>query len=99
MIIRILSLSYLKDVNVVASKAKSVLKLNIFNDILCRRLCWKKKDKFSTMNALKWSVSSGLLAVGVTFIQFYVVMLPESDNAIATVYLGKISLILLAVST
>lgn len=64
---------------------------------LCRRLCWKKKDKFSTMNALKWSVISGILAIGMICVQSYVVMTPEMDNTIAIVYLAKISLILLAV--
>ncbi|CAL8144077.1 unnamed protein product [Orchesella dallaii] len=64
-----------------------------------RRLCWKKKDKFSTVNALKWSVSSGILAIGVTFVQFYFLLLPEGDKRIAIIYCVKISLILLAVAT
>ncbi|CAG7826132.1 unnamed protein product [Allacma fusca] len=62
-----------------------------------RRLCWKKKDKFSTMNAIKWSVTSGTVAIGLTIVQSGTSLLAHPPFAALTLYSIKLAVILLSI--
>jgi hypothetical protein len=66
--------------------------------MIFRRLCWKKKDKFSTHNAVKWSVLSGTVALGLTIAQSYSTFQTEDQRNTLIFYLVKIFLILSSVS-
>jgi hypothetical protein len=48
---------------------------------LNRRLCWKKKDKFCTINALKWSICNGIVALGLTLTQSWTKLQIQAMNS------------------
>ncbi|OXA56962.1 hypothetical protein Fcan01_08284 [Folsomia candida] len=64
-----------------------------------RRLCWKKKDKFSASNAIKWSVLIGCVALAAfTFSQTYSSFHSNDEKTMLIFTLVKILLIILSMA-
>ena len=69
-----------------------------------RRLCWKKKDRLSRANALKWSVTSGTIPTGFALVQsgssiIFPTTAAEPPVMVPAlmIYIGKLVLIFFAV--